>query len=268
MLAALARNWAIDPNYSHGFLIPPVAGYIAWQRRARLASASLAPSAPGLALVIGSLALLLGGVLAAEVFVTRVSMLGVLAGGILFVFGRRHLRILAFPLTLLALMIPLPAIVFNQIALPLQLLASRLGVAALAAAGVPALREGNVITLAHGSLEVAEACSGIRSLMSLLTLAIVYAWFVDRRPRLRLALALASVPVAVIVNGLRVGVTGVLQETLGAQAAADEFFHAFSGWLMFLAAFALIMLIHRLLGRALPAGRRSRAAPPLAGRAA
>jgi exosortase len=262
VLARLVRHWAIDANYSHGFLIIPVALYLVWTRRGRLAAAASQPSFAGLILVAASLGALLAGVVGAELFVARLSVLGVLAGAVLFVYGWEHLAIVAFPLALLLLMIPVPAIVFNQVALPLQLLASRLGVGALSLAGVPVFREGNVIVLAHGTLEVAEACSGIRSLMSLVTLAIIYASFTDPRAGVRVALAMLAVPVAVLVNGLRVGVTGLLEERLGAQAAADGFFHAFSGSLMFLVAFGLLVGLHRLLVMAMTRWQRRTAPRP------
>lgn len=257
-LAGLVRTWAIDANYSHGFLIVPVALYLVWKRRDRLGAATPKPSMAGLLLVVASVGALLAGVLAAELFVARVSMLGAFAGAVLYIYGRNHLAIIAFPLALLLLTVPIPAIVFNQIALPLQMLAARLGVAALTLAGVPVFREGNVIVLAHGTLEVADACSGIRSLMSLVTLAIVYGHFTNSRAGVCVALAALAVPVAVLVNGLRVGVTGLLEEGFGAQAAADGFFHAFSGWLMFLVAFAVLVALHRAL--ALASARRPRAA--------
>ncbi len=244
--ARLVRNWAIDENYSHGFLVVPIALYLVWERRGRLAAVQPSRSILGLAIVIGSLVLLTAGVLGAELFLARISMLGVIAGTVLFVGGWRHLRVLAFPLSFLLLMVPIPAIVFNQIALPLQLLASRLGEAGLAVTGVPVLREGNVITLAHAKLEVAEACSGIRSLVSLLALAIVYGYFADPRAWMRVLLASIAVPVAILVNGLRVAGTGILAQQFGA-SAAQGFLHTFSGWLMFLAAFALLVALHRLL---------------------
>src|SRR5262249_38693091 len=142
--------------------------------RARLAQARRRPSIVGLVVVLGSLATLVVGILGAEFFLSRVSILGVIAGTVLFLFGWQHLRILAFPLAFLLLMIPIPAIIFNQIAFPLQLVASRFGVATIRLFQVPVLREGNVIQLANTTLEVAEACSGIRSLISLLTLGVVY----------------------------------------------------------------------------------------------
>jgi exosortase len=149
-----------------------------------------------------------------------------------------------FPIAFLLLMIPLPAIIFNQITFPLQLLASRFGEGALNLAQIPVLREGNIIHLATTSLAVAEACSGIRSLISLLTLGIVYAYFTDPRTWVRGALILATAPVAIVTNGLRVAGTGVAAHYYGA-AVADGFFHTFSGWLVFVSAFVIMLVLHR-----------------------
>jgi len=244
--AKLIHAWATDENYSHGFLIIPLAGYFAWERRDQLRRTPLAPRSWGLLIVGGSLAVLIAGLLGAELFLTRIALIGTLAGGILFVLGWQHLKILLFPLGILLLMIPIPAIIFNQIVFPLQLLASRVGVASLSAAGVPVLREGNVIILARTSLEVAEACSGIRSLVSLLTLGIVYGYFVDRRPGVRTAIALSSIPLAILANGLRVAGTGFAAHFFGS-AAAQGFFHTFSGWLVFVFAFVLLFAVVRTL---------------------
>jgi exosortase len=244
--AKLIHDWATDDNYSHGFLIVPLAGYLAWERREQLRRLPLAPRSWGLLIVGGSLAVLLAGLLGAELFLSRIALIGTLAGGILFVLGWQHLKVLLFPLGILLLMIPIPAIIFNQIVFPLQLLASRVGEVSLSAAGVPVLREGNVIILANTSLEVAEACSGIRSLVSLLTLGIVYGYFVDRRPGIRTAIALSSIPVAILANGLRVAGTGFAAHFFG-PAAAQGFFHTFSGWLVFGFAFVLLFAVVRTL---------------------
>ena len=138
----LVHDWGTDDNYSHGFLIVPIALYLAWERRARLAATLPKPSVVGLFLVAASVLVLGAGVLGAELFLTRISMLGVLAGIVLFVYGWQHLRILAFPLAFLVLMIPIPAIIFNRIAFPLQILASRFGELALSIAGVPSCARG------------------------------------------------------------------------------------------------------------------------------
>jgi len=246
VMAKLVVAWQTDENYSHGFLIVPMALYLAWERRGVLAAAPARPSLAGLALVFASLGVLGAGTLGAELFLTRVSLLGVLAGAVLWLFGWQHLRALAFPIGFLLLMIPIPAILFNQVAFPLQLLASRFGEAALGAFGIPVLREGNVITLSHMTLEVVEACAGIRSLVSLLTLAIVYGYVMEQRTWVRVAVALSAIPVAIVANGVRVAGTGIAAHVWGPEGA-EGFFHSFSGWAIFLVATALLVGVHRVL---------------------
>jgi exosortase len=214
---------------------------------------SLRPAWAGLLIVAGSLLVLTAGVLGAELFLSRVAMLGTLAGTIVFLLGWPHLKVLAFPLAFLLLMIPMPAIVFNQIAFPLQLIASSVGAQALSTWGIPVLREGNLIVLANTTLEVAEACSGIRSLISLLTLGILYGYFTDPRGSMRVGIALATVPVAVAANGLRVAGTGIAAHYYGAEAATG-FFHTFSGWLVFVASFVMLFAIARVLSWLVPVG--------------
>jgi exosortase len=242
----LVHDWATDDNYSHGFLIIPLACYFAWERRESFVRATRQPSNFGYIIVICSSAVLLAGVLGSELFLTRISMLGAIAGIILALFGWEYLWIASFPLGFLILMIPIPTILFNQIAFPLQLLASRFGEAALIACGIPVLREGNVINLANTSLEVAEACSGIRSLVSLLTLGIVYGYFTESRTALRIMLAIATIPVAIAANGIRVAGTGIAAHFYGPEAARG-FFHTFSGWIVFIAAFLMLFILHRII---------------------
>jgi exosortase len=246
VVVKLVSDWYHDDNYSHGFLIVPLALYFAWERRGKVGAAPVRPSMFGLLVILGSIATLVAGVLGAELFLTRISIIGAIAGTILYLFGWQVLRTLTFPLSFLLLMVPLPAIIFNQIAFPLQLLASRFGEATLNLASIPVLREGNVIVLANTTLEVAEACSGIRSLVSLLTLGIVYGYFTDGRGWMRVIIALATIPIAIVTNGLRVAGTGIAAHYFGPDAATG-FFHEFSGWLVFVAAFALLFMVVRLL---------------------
>jgi exosortase len=253
-LVRLGRDWLTDDNYSHGLLIVPLSAYFVWERWGRLRQLPHQPAAAGLLVVIGGLFLLLAGLLGAELFLSRVSLLVVVAGAVLFVLGWRAMRLLAFPWAFLLLMIPIPAIVFNQVAFPLQLIASQVGEVGLRIASVPVLREGNTIVLARTTLEVAEACSGIRSLMTLLTLGIVYAYFTDSRLAVRLAILLSTVPVAVLANGARVAGTGIASHYYGPEAA-DGFFHTFSGWMVFAVAFVSMITIARLLIWVLPAPR-------------
>lgn len=248
VLSSLVRQWASDDNYSHGFLILPLAVYCGWEHRHRLRAAEPQPHLAGLAIIVVSLAMFATGILAAELFLTRMSLVGVVVGTILFVWGPEHARLLAFPLALLPLMVPLPALIFNQIAFPLQLVASRVGEITVAAAGIPVLREGNILELPHTTLAVAEACSGIRSLVSLITLAIVLAYFGERRTWARMLLVVSAVPIAVLANAARVAGTGLASHWFGARAA-EGFFHGFSGWLMFAVAFGALVMLQLFLRR-------------------
>ena len=246
IVSSLARQWASDDNYSHGFFVVPLALYFCWERRDALKAAGRQPSIIGLVLLTVSLAILLGGMLGAELFLTRISLIGVIAGVVLYVWGWQHFRILAFPIAFLLLMIPLPTIVFNQIAFPLQLLASRAGEAVINLAGIPVLREGNVLQLPSRTLEVAEACSGIRSLVSLVMLAIVLGHFTERRIGRRMLIALAAIPIAILANAARVAGTGLASE-LVSPAAAEGFLHTFSGWVLFVVAFIGLVAVQRSL---------------------
>jgi exosortase len=251
VIQKLVSDWGTDDNYSHGFFIVPLAAFFVWERRARLAAMPVRPALSGLIILVGSLVVLVAGLLGAELFLSRISLIGVLTGTIVFVLGWRHLWALAFPVAFLLLMIPIPAIVFNQIAFPLQLLASQTGEVALRAFSIPVLREGNVMILANTTLEVAEACSGIRSLVSLLTLGILYGYFTDPRPWMRTVIALSTIPIAIAANAARVTGTGVLAHYYGVEAATG-FFHTFSGWLVFVVAFLLLFVVSRVLERLAP----------------
>jgi exosortase len=246
VIAKLVSDWYNDDNYSHGFLIVPISLYFVWERRAELKEAARNPSVWGLVIVAGSLAMLLAGILGSELFLPRLSMLGVLAGAVLFVFGWNHFRILILPITFLLLMIPIPAIIFNHIVFPLQLFASQFGEGALVACHIPVFREGNVIHLANTSLEVAEACSGIRSLVSLLSLGIVYGYIMDSRLWMRIVLSAATVPIAIVANGIRVAGTGVAAHFYGPEAA-EGFSHTFSGWIVYIAAAIMLFILHRII---------------------
>jgi exosortase len=244
VLSALVRQWSSDDNYSHGFFVIPLAAFFAWERRETLQKIPQRPSVLGAVLVLASLLVFIAGTFGAELFLTRVSLIGVIAGSILFIWGRDHFRTLLFPVAFLLLMVPLPALIFNQIAFPLQLVASEAGESAIAAAGIPVLREGNMLHLPSRTLEVAEACSGIRSLVSLLMLGIVLGYFTEKGTGARVLIAIAAVPIAILANATRVAGTGFAAEWIN-PAAADGFFHTFSGWLMFIVAFAGLLTFQR-----------------------
>ncbi len=257
VVVKLVHDWATDGNYSHGFLIVPLSLWLTWERRDKLAALPRRPSVLGLFIVLASIAVLTLGTLGAELFLTRISIIGVVAGAIVFIGGWSYLRALTFPVAFLLLMVPLPALIFNQIAFPLQLIASQAGELGLIAMNIPVLREGNVIVLAHTKLEVVEACSGIRSLVSLLTLGIIYGYFVDQRMSVRLAIVASTVPVAIIANGLRIAGTGIAAQYYG-PSVAEGFFHEFSGWVVFIVAFAAILGVRQAVIYSIAAAGRLR----------
>lgn len=245
-LSHLVGQWWNDPNFSHGFFVPLFSGFAIWQERSRLTALNLVPSFSGLLLLGSGLCLLIVGQMGAELFLSRLSFLIVLAGLIVLFLGWNFFRALLFPWAFLFLMIPIPAIVFNLVTFPLQLLASKVASVTLPWMGVPVLREGNVILLPAMALEVAEACSGIRSLMSLATLAVIYGYLMERKMVVRVILALASVPIAVAANSLRIVGTGLLVQYWDPEKA-QGFFHEFSGWLIFMVSLVMLYLLHRTL---------------------
>ena len=243
-LAHLVGQWWNDPNFSHGFFVPLFSAFVIWQERNRLRTLSPRPSWSGLLFLGFGLCVLILGQMGAELFLSRLSLLIVLAGLIVLFLGWNFFRALLFPWAFLLLMIPVPAIVFNQITFPLQLLASKVASTTLPWMGVPVLREGNVIVLPAMALEVAEACSGIRSLLSLTTLAVIYGYLMERRVGVRVLLAVASVPIAVAANSLRIVGTGLLVQYWDPEKA-EGFFHEFSGWLIFVVSLLMLYLLHR-----------------------
>jgi exosortase len=243
VLADLARTWFHNPDYSHGFLVPIFAGYLLWRKREAIPMRSAASTWSALAVVAMALLVLLLGVYGASVFLARVSLVILFAGLALCFGGMRLLNELRFVLLVLLLAIPLPAIIFNQIAFPLQFLASKLASALLPLCGVPVLREGNIIELSAVKLEVAEACSGIRSLVALFTLAVFYGYFLEQSFTRRAILALASIPIAIAANAIRIFATGLCIQYWDPNKALGVF-HEFSGWVMYLASFACLVVVH------------------------
>jgi exosortase len=250
IFARLAAQWSHDANFSHGFFVPAFSLYLLWDRRDILAPIDRRPSWTGLWLLLAGLLCLIVGVLGAELYLSRVSIIPVLGGLVVLFLGWDILRAAVFPWLFLLLMIPPPALIFNQITFPLQIFASRAAADLLPLLGVPVLREGNVIHLPAMALEVAEACSGIRSLMSLVTLAIMYGYVLENRRLLRVLLALAAVPIAVVANSLRIVGTGLLVQYWDPDKA-EGFFHTFSGWIIFVVSILLLFAVRRILHLAL-----------------
>jgi exosortase len=242
----LVYDWYNLPDYSHGFLVPLFAAFLVWDKRKVLSSIPIKQTWAGISLVVLSIAVLILGVYGVELFTSRISFVMMLTGLVWTFFGWAMVRALRFPLLVLILAIPFPAIVFNQITFPLQLLASKIASDVLPLLGVPTLHEGNVIELPVMKLEVAEACSGIRSLMSLFTLAVFYGYFLERSNGRRIVLALASIPIAVAANVVRIVGTGLCVQYWDPEKALG-FFHEFSGWVMFVISLACLYLVHRIM---------------------
>jgi exosortase len=297
VLVKLGHNWWTDENYSHGLLIPFIIGYIVWSQRERFSRTAQRPvMGIGLTAVLVAILALWAGTAGAELFTQRISLVLILAATVTYFWGFALLRLLLVPLFLLVLAIPIPAIVFNKIAFPLQLFASRCAVWAMIAFDIPVLRQGNVIELMpRGAietkkLEVVEACSGIRSLMTLVTLAVVFAYFTHPRegngtdnenprndsnpqtpsPATRAIsllkgygfwrstiILLSAIPIAIFTNALRVSGTGVLAHYYGTKVA-DGFFHSFSGWVIYVVAFLMLFGVGWILDRTRPASGRPR----------
>lgn len=250
-LRHLVSQWWHNPNFSHGFFVPLFSAFVIWQERDRLARLPLRTAWSGLAILASGLFMLVIGQMGAELFLSRFSLLLVLAGVTILFFGWTLFRAVLFPWAFLILMIPIPNIVFNQITFPLQLLASRVAAAVLPWLGVPIFREGNVIHLAALALEVAEACSGIRSLMSLITLAIIFGFLMEKRMWVRILLALASVPIAVMANSVRIIGTGLLVQYWDPDKA-EGYFHASWGWIIFVVSLFMLYALHVVIGKIWP----------------
>lgn len=287
VLSKLGQHWWNDENYSHGLLIPFIIGYIIFAQRDRLRRQPAKPSTMlGGAIVVLALMTLWAGTAGAELFVQRISLVLILAGTVVYFWGVSLLRLLLVPLGLLVLAIPIPAIIFNKVAFPLQLFASRCAVWTMSLLDIPVLRQGNIIELLPlgaretKKLEVVEACSGIRSLMTLVTLAVVFAYFTHpnsadpsnpRKHSGRFAtlksfgfwrsflIVLSAVPIAILTNALRVSGTGVLAHYYGTEVA-DGFFHSFSGWVIYVVAFLMLFGAAWIIDRFRPARSKTAAA--------
>lgn len=248
VLPDMVQQWYEDANYSHGFVVPLIAGYFAYERRKELAEVLAEPWWPGLLLVAAGLLQLVVGWLGSEFFTMRSSIVVTLCGMTLFLLGKRLFRLMLLPLAYLLFMVPLPYIIYDMIAFPLKLFVTRVSIASLKLMGVVVLREGNIIMLPFTTLEVADACSGIRSLISLLALSVAYAFFLKIGALRRGLLILSAIPIAISANALRVIGTGLLAQYWGAKAA-EGFFHEFAGLAVFVVAIALMIGLGSLLSR-------------------
>jgi exosortase len=244
-VTSLAERWMHDDDMGHGFFVPVIAGYIVWQQKDELARIPTQSSWWGLLLVLLGAAQSLVGTLGAEIFLGRSALILTLTGAVWMLAGTAWLKKLAFPLFLLCFMVPLPALIYNSLTFPLQILASRLADGALTLLDIPVLREGNILELPTQKLSVVEACSGIRSLLSLTFLSLVYGYFFEKKTSIRVTLFLATVPIAILANGGRVTITGILSQIK--PELAEGFFHESTGWVIFMMALAILLVLHRII---------------------
>jgi exosortase len=247
VLRALIRQWDHDPDMGHGFFVPLIALFIVWQHRDELAAITPKPNRWGLLLVFFGAVQLITATLGAELFTARLSFLITLIGVILTLGGTFMLKKLAFPIFLLFFMVPIPAVIYSAATFKLQILASKLADDALTLLSIPVLREGNVLELPNQKLSVVEACSGIRSLLSLTFLSLVYGYFFEKKTWIRVVLFLSTVPIAIIANGSRVTITGIMTQIKA--ELAEGFFHEAQGWVIFMVALVILIVWHQALLR-------------------
>lgn len=250
MALPLLREYWQDPNYTYAFFVPVFSLLLLWEDRKRLARLPLKPAWSGLVMVVVALFALMLGVASSEFFLPRISLLLLVTGMIVFLAGWEHLAAAAFPLAFLVLMLP-SATISSQLTFPLQILSSKLATVLLMGVGVPVAREGNIILLHAARLGVTEACSGIRFLFSLVTLAVIYGYFAESKNLMRVALAMAAAPISVLANAFRIAATGFVVQNWGVERAEGTL-HLLSGWLVFLGSLAMIFAFHRLLRAVFP----------------
>jgi exosortase len=245
ILYRLAIQWGEDPDMGHGFFVPAVVGFIIWQRREELAEIEVRPNWWGLVVVLFGAAQMMLGTLGVELFTSRSAFVVTVIGSVWFLGGTALLKKLVFPLALLFLMVPIPAVVYNQVTFRLQLLASRLADSSLEILSVPVVREGNILELPNMHLQVVEACSGIRSLLTLTFLSLVYGYLFEKRLWVRVALFASTIPIAILANGCRITATGILSQVK--PELAEGFFHESTGWILFLISLGLLIAFHGIL---------------------
>ena len=254
VLIPMVSEWVSDEDMGYALFVPVVDGYVVWLDRERILAAPVKPCWPAMALVVWGFCQMLLGFLGALSFVSRTAFLVAAVGVVWTIAGTAVLRTLVFPLILLLFMIRIPLYVYQQITLPLQSLATQVATAGLEFLGIAVMRDGNVLVLADRRLEVVEACSGIRSLLSLTFLSVAYGRLFETRVWVRIALLVSTVPIAIACNAARVTLTGVL--TQYKPEIAEGAYHMFEGWVIFMFELVVLLGFHRLLVRF---GRRSHA---------
>ncbi len=246
----LFADWNSNDNYSHGFFIPFISVFMVWELRHKLSRINPQPSNVGLLLVLLGLAQLVLGYIGSEFFLKRTSLILVLSGIVIFLFGFHYFKVLAVPIFYLLFMIPLPAIIWNKIAFPLQLFSSALAEQVVRLLGLSILRHGNVLYLPTTTLEVVDACSGLRSLMTMFALSAFLAWQAKFSSWKKWLLFMSAIPIAIIANTIRLSATAVMASFYG-EKVAQGFLHEFSGFVTFGLGTAMLITLNFLLYRPL-----------------
>ena len=247
VIRPMVQEWIEQEEMGHGFFVPVVAGYIIWKERESIMREPVKPYWGGLLLVLWGFFQMLLGFAGADFFVARTALLISLFGVVWTLLGTAMVRRMLFPFFLLLFMIRIPLFIYQQITFPLQIFASTVAEHALSLMGIPVLRDGNILDLPSQKLQVVEACSGIRSLLSLTFLSLVYSYFFDPRPWMRAALFLATIPIAIIANATRVTLTGLISEYN--KELAEGVYHTFEGWVIFMIALVGLVAVHRLISK-------------------
>lgn len=247
VLKPMVTEWVNDESMGHAFFVPLVAGYAAWLNREKILAAPVKPCWPALTLVLWGFCQMLLGFLGADFFLARTAFLITIWGVVWTLAGTAVLRTLAFPLLVLIFMIRIPLFVYQQITFPLQSLASSVASRSLELLGIPVLQDGHILQLPSKRLEVVEACSGIRSLLSLTFLSVAYGHLFERRLWMKVVLLLATVPIAIVANAGRVTLTGIFSEYK--PDMAEGAYHSFEGWVIFMVELVALVSMHRLLCR-------------------
>lgn len=247
VLFALVRQWVDDADMGHAFAVPIFAAYIAWQKRGRIENLLPSPNWWGLAIMAWAALQLYIATLGAELFLARTSFVISIIGAVLLFGGAKYLKIFKFPLFLLFFMVPIPAVIYTQITFPLQLFASSVAEKTIDLLQIPVIREGNVLFLPQQTLNVVEACSGIRSLLTLTFLSLIYGYFCEKRTWVRAVLFFATIPIAILANAGRVTFTGVVSQFN--PDLAEGWFHEAQGWVIFMIGLTILVGLHQLIVR-------------------
>lgn len=248
VISKMVSEWYSNPNHSHGFIVPLISIYFIWQKREYLKGTIFEPTKWGCLVLIAGLIIYMLGNLGAANTTMRVSMLIVIAGIIIFIYGKEYFKVLSFPFFYLLLMIPVPSYIYDTVAFPLKLFVTKYSVLFLQLIGIPVLREGNIILLENITLQVVDACSGIRSLTALFAIGVALAYLSNESLFKKILLITAVVPIAIITNSFRVVMTGILAKSYGG-AVAEGFFHEFAGIGVFMVSVVLLLAVGIFLSR-------------------